>query len=182
MASSPQIKPEAIIHRVGQGLLRPEIPFRRQNGSMPKQQLDLFQVSTSLPAELRAGSPEIVRSQLSQLRLPGVANHQPPDRFLVLYAAAQHQAGLGHRTEEPAFADPCGRSPEIDASLDSSGDGHGSDVIPFSKQIRDDPAGVSLLQMINLESKQFRPPQATTDEQGQDGSIPPADDYSNSGR
>ncbi len=110
-------------------LLRPEIPFRRQNRSVPEQQLDLFQVSTSFAGELGAGSPEIVRGQLSQLRLPGVANHQTPNSFLVLYAAPQHHAGLGHRPEEPAFADPCGRRPKIDAGLHAGGDGHGPNAV-----------------------------------------------------
>jgi len=59
---------------MSQRLLGAKIAFRGLDRGMPKQQLDLFKVSSSLSAELRAGPPQIVWRQLPQVCSLGYEN------------------------------------------------------------------------------------------------------------
>ena len=54
---------EAIVHRDGDLLLRPEVTLRRLDRRVPQQELDLFQIAATLPTELRASTPEVVRPE-----------------------------------------------------------------------------------------------------------------------
>ena len=56
-----EIKSQSIIHRRGQVLLRPQVPFRRLYGGIAQQQqLDLLQIITGPPAQLRTRTPQIM--------------------------------------------------------------------------------------------------------------------------
>jgi hypothetical protein len=46
-----------IVHRVTEILFAAEIAFRRLNGCMPQQELNLLQLASACVAQLRTGSP-----------------------------------------------------------------------------------------------------------------------------
>ena len=48
-------KPQIIIHRHGDLLLRPEIALGRLDRRMPQKELDLLEIAAVLPAEFGAG-------------------------------------------------------------------------------------------------------------------------------
>src|ERR1035437_4457686 len=54
----PQLDP--VVRRVYQVLFCPKIPFRRLNGRVPEEQLDLLQFPARGPAQLRAGATTVV--------------------------------------------------------------------------------------------------------------------------
>jgi hypothetical protein len=54
-------KVEKIVHWMPEILFAAEIVFRRLDGDMPQQELDLLQLSTIVVAQLRTGSSQIMR-------------------------------------------------------------------------------------------------------------------------
>ena len=71
---------EAVVHRHGDLLLGPEVPLSRLNRRMPQQELDLLDIPTRLPAELRAGAPQIVSAEPFDPDLFGRLLDDRPDR------------------------------------------------------------------------------------------------------
>lgn len=86
---------------------------------MSQQQLDLLEIAPGLAAQLRAGPAQVVRRQLAELGLPGIADDQAPDRLFVLDGFAPNDPALCHRPEEPALGDAGGTGPLVDAGLDA---------------------------------------------------------------
>ena len=76
-----EIKSQSIIYRRSEMLLRSQVPFRRLYGGMAQQQLDLLQITTGPPAQLRAGTPQVMWRELAEFGFPGIAHHQAPDDF-----------------------------------------------------------------------------------------------------
>ena len=107
----------------------------------------------------------------SQLGLPGIANHQTPDDLFVQDPASLHLASFRHRPEDPAFGDSGHRGPPINAGLDPGRDGDGADPISLADQIRQHPAGLALLQVLEFTTQKLCTAEAAADKQGQDGSV-----------
>jgi hypothetical protein len=57
-----------IVHRMSKILFAAEIAFRRLHGCMPQQELNLLQLSAVRVAQLRAGSPQVMRCNMLQAR------------------------------------------------------------------------------------------------------------------
>src|SRR5260370_6686358 len=57
-----------IVYRMSEILLAAEIAFRRLDGGMPQQELNLLQLATIAVAQLRTGSPQVVRCNMLQAR------------------------------------------------------------------------------------------------------------------
>jgi len=55
---------EKIVHRMSQILFAAEIVFGGLDRDMPEQELNLLQLTTPIMAELRTGSPQIVRGNV----------------------------------------------------------------------------------------------------------------------
>jgi hypothetical protein len=55
---------EKIVYWVSEVLFAAEIAFRGLNGCMPQQELNLLQFTTAIMAQLRAGPPKIVWSNV----------------------------------------------------------------------------------------------------------------------
>ena len=60
----PALQPQIIVHGDGDLLFRTEISLGRLDGGVPKQELDLLQISTILPAQLRTGPAQIMCSEV----------------------------------------------------------------------------------------------------------------------
>jgi hypothetical protein len=57
-----------IVHRMSEILFAAEIAFRRLHGYMPQQELNLLKLSAVHVAQLRTGSPQIMRGNMLQAR------------------------------------------------------------------------------------------------------------------
>jgi hypothetical protein len=171
MMSSVQIQPDGIVHGMSQSLLGSKIAFCGLDRGMPKQQLDLFEVSPSFPAKLRTGPPQIMRRQLPKVSSLGIAHHQPPDCFLIPDLRAGKVTGLADRPEEPGVCDAGGFEPGIDAGLDAGR--HRDRPYPASLpfHVRENPSPFSLLQVFDVDAEQLCPAQTTPEQQGQDGAV-----------
>ena len=62
-AGSRSIKTQTVVHCYSELLLASQVTLRGLYGRMPEQKLDLFQVTASFAAELRASPPQIVRTK-----------------------------------------------------------------------------------------------------------------------
>ena len=138
---------------------------------MTQQQLDLLQIATGPPAQLRTGPPQVVGRELAELGLPGIADHQPPNDLFVQDAGSLHHAGLGDGPKETALGDPRRGGPSIDPGLDPSRHGNGPDAAALAQEIREHPAGPPLLQVFAFETQKLCATEAAADEQGEDSAI-----------
>src|SRR5713226_10100791 len=69
-----------IVYRMSEILFATEIPFRRLDGCMPQQELNLLQFATAAVAQLRTGSPQVMRCNMLQARsLAAGLNYVPHD-------------------------------------------------------------------------------------------------------
>jgi hypothetical protein len=53
-----------IIYRMAEILFAAQIAFRRLDGCMPQQELNLLQLATARVAQLRTGSPQVMRRNM----------------------------------------------------------------------------------------------------------------------
>jgi hypothetical protein len=69
-----------VVHWMSEILFAAEIAFRRLHGGMPQQELDLLQFATVAVAQLRAGSPQVMRCNMFQARsLAATLDYVPHD-------------------------------------------------------------------------------------------------------
>ena len=55
---------EQVVHRMSKILFAAEITFRRLYGCMPQQELNLLQLTPAAVAQLRTGSPQVMRCNM----------------------------------------------------------------------------------------------------------------------
>ncbi len=163
MRASAELEPDPIIHRISERLFGPEITLGGLDGSMPKQDLDLFQVATRAAAELCASTAQIMGGELAELGLLGIAHHQIPDGLFVSDLVSDDDSTFVDRPEEPAFGNAGSLGPEIDPRFDPGRYGHQAQPLAFAEQIGDHPAGFSLLEVFDVESQQLRSSQAASE-------------------
>ena len=122
---------EAIVNGLLQILLAAQISFGRQHGNMTKQELNLFQFAAIHVAELGAGSPKIVWSEMVQLNPLSDPSDDVPDDVL-----GDSLTPRRPMTANGAEDSPGGHFrrffPLIDCILDPSGHGNGTDMTAFA--------------------------------------------------
>jgi hypothetical protein len=148
----PKFQLYPIIDRMSERLLSPEITLGSFDRSMPKQDLDLLQISAGVSAELGAGPAQIVGSELAETGLLGIAHHEIPDRLLIPDLVSNHHATFVDRPEQPAFGDAGSFGPEIDAGLHTGRDSDQAQALALTEEVGDDPAGFSLLQVFDVKA------------------------------
>ena len=94
-----------------------EIAFGCLDGCMPQQELNLLQLATTAVAQLRAGSPQIVRCYMLQARFLAAALHHVPHDIL-RDALPPHLSRSGDGSEYPSFPDPSCSYPLIERGFD----------------------------------------------------------------
>jgi hypothetical protein len=67
-AARPFFEVKKVVHWMSEILFAAEIAFRCLDGCMPQQELNLLQLATAAVAQLRAGSPQIMRCNMLQAR------------------------------------------------------------------------------------------------------------------
>jgi hypothetical protein len=107
-----QSEVEEVIHRMAKILFTSEIAFRGLHRSMSQQELNLLQFPTAIMAQLRAGSPQIMRGNVLQPGLLATSADHVPDNVL-RNAFAPHLAQSRDRSEDFAVTDPGGACPLV---------------------------------------------------------------------
>jgi len=63
-ASTYQLQSQVVVHRDLNILFGAQITFGGLDGRVPKQELDLFQIPSTLPAKLRAGAAQVMGAEV----------------------------------------------------------------------------------------------------------------------
>lgn len=98
---------------------------------MTKQELNLFKVAASLPANLRACPPKIMRRELAKVGCLGIAHHQPPYRLLISDLRPCKLVGFADRPEKPVFCNSGCVEPGFDSSLHAGRHRDRPNAVPF---------------------------------------------------
>ena len=165
--SAPSVrrqKSKAVTRRIMKVLLDAEVNLRCHHRSVSKRKLYLFEWCQADVREPREGPPQIVR-----------AGH---DVELVRISLHDCEHALGReppRREVPVARDTSENSSLRDASrIFPAGDGgvrpqrnrHTPNPAHFASQVDDDPAAISLLNVLAVQARQLRPAQARAEENG----------------
>lgn len=163
-----------MVHSRPKPLLTPEVLFGCLYADMAQQKLDLFQLAPGNMTEPSARPPQIVRRDLAELTPHSVFAYDVPDHFLgdsftpygsVLCYATKERPGFNLTRPRPA----------IDDTLHPVRNGHGSNMAAFAEQIDNSPVIVTTLEMLQGKLSGFRTPQSTPEQEGENGTIPFAD-------
>lgn len=118
----PQL--ETIVHRGAEILLAAEIPLRRLHRSMPQQELNLLQFTTTIVTQLRACSPQVVRRDVLQTHPLTTGPNHVPD-YILRDTLPPNFPRPGDCTEYPSLPDTSRSCPLIESRLDPFRDGYG---------------------------------------------------------
>jgi hypothetical protein len=147
-------------------LFAAEIAFRRLDRSMSQQELNLLKFATAAVAQLRTGSPQVVRCNMLQARFLAAASDYVPHNIL-RDAFAPHRSRPGDGSKNPPLRDPSGHRPLIERHFDPFWNGNRPNVAALADQVHHCPVTLAHLELIQLQSDQFRPAKATTKQHGQ---------------
>ena len=102
--------------------------------------------------------------------LPGALAHDPPDD-LFANTRAPNGTAMCHTAEYQTFFDTSNRQPFIHCSLYPVGHWNRADMTTLTEQVNDGPVIISLLKVRQLQTDQLGTPEATAQQEGQDGMI-----------
>jgi len=116
-----------IVHRMSEILFAAEIAFRRLHGYMPQQELNLLKLSAVRVAQLRTGSPQIMRGNMLQARsLAAGLDYVPYD--ILRDAFSPHLSLSGDGPKDPSLRDPGCHCPLIECRFHPFWNGHRANV------------------------------------------------------
>ncbi len=151
-------------------LFAAEIAFRRLDRCMSQQELNLLQFTPTAVAQLRTGSPQVVRCNMLQARSLAAGLDYVPHNIL-RDAFPPHLSRPGNGSKDPALRDPGCQRPLIERGLDTFGNGNGADVAALANQIHRRRVTLPHLDLIQLQADQLRSTKATTKQHGQHGIV-----------
>ena len=130
-------------------LFAAEIAFRRLDGCMPQQELNLLQLAAAGVAQLGTGSSQIVRCDVLQACSLAAALDYVPHNIL-RDAIPPYLSRPGDGSKDPALHDPGCYRPLIERTFDPQRNGNGADVPSLANQIYDCPVALPHLHLIQL--------------------------------
>ena len=147
----PPVRSEVkkIVDRMSEILFAAEIAFRRLHGCMPQQELNLLQLATARVAQLRTGSPQVMRGNMLQARSLAAGLDYVPHNIL-RDAFPPHLSRPGDGSKDPSFPNPGCRRPLIERGFDPLWNGHGADVATLANEINHCPVPLAHLDLIQL--------------------------------
>ena len=147
----PPVRSEVkkIIHRMSEILFAAEIAFRRLDRGMPQQELNLLQLATAGVAQLRTGSPQVMRCNMLQAcSLAAGFDYVPHD--ILRDAFSPYLSRPGDSSEDPSLRDPGCSCPLIERCLDPFWNWDSTDVAALANQIHHRPVPLAHLDLIQL--------------------------------
>ena len=161
---------EAVVHRASQVLLAAEIPLGRLYRCMPQQELNLLQLTTTVVAQLRASSSQVVWRNVLQAHSLATSPDHIPDHIL-RNTIPPYLPRPGNRAKDLSLRDSGRQHPLIERRFDPSWNGDGADMPALADQIHHRPVSLAHLDLIYLQSYQFRSAKTTTKEHRQHGIV-----------
>ena len=147
-------------------LFAAQIAFRCLDGCMPQQELNLLQLATARVAQLRTGSPQVMRRNMLQARsLAATLDYVPDD--ILRNAFPPHLSRSGNCSNDSSFHDLGCYYPLIEGRFDPLWNGHRADVPALTDQVYNCPVTLAHLHLIQFQAHQFRSAKATTEQHGQ---------------
>ncbi len=138
-----------IVYRVSEILFAAEIAFRRLDGCMPQQELNLLKLATAAVAQLRTGSPQVMRCNMLQARsLAAGLDYVPHD--ILRDAFPPYLTRPGDCSKDPSLPDPGCDRPLIERGFDPFWNGDGADVSALADQVHHRPVPLAHLDLIQL--------------------------------
>jgi hypothetical protein len=136
-----------------------------------QEKLNLFQFAAGKVAQPRAGPSQIMRREFLNPRRPGCSFHNVPD-CLRRNPDTQDFAGPVDLAKD--VARPCsGRHrPSVNSRPYPGWYGDGSNVFSFADQVGIDPVILTLLKVVEFETRQFNSPQTAAEQGRQRGTVP----------
>ena len=133
---------------------------------MPQQELNLLQLATARVAQLRTGSPQVMRRNMLQTRslaatLDYVPHHILRDAFSPYFSRSRNSS------KDSSLRDLGCHYPLIECRFDPLRNGHGADVPALADQIHHRPVPLAHLHLIHFQAHQFRSAEATSEQHGQ---------------
>jgi len=159
-----------IIHRMSKILFAAQIAFRRLHRYMPQQELNLLQLSAVRVAQLRTGSPQIMRGNMLQARSLAAGLDDVPHDIL-RDAFSPYLSRPGDGSKDPSLRNPGCSGPLIERRFHPFWNGHGADVAALADQVYHCPVPLAHLDFIQLQAHKFRSAKTTTKQQGQHGVV-----------
>jgi len=142
-------KVKKIVYRVSEILFAAEIAFRRLDGCMPQQELNLLKLATAAVAQLRTGSPQVMRCNMLQARsLAAGLDYVPHD--ILRDAFPPYLTRPGDCSKDPSLPDPGCDRPLIERGFDPFWNGDGADVSALADQVHHRPVPLAHLDLIQL--------------------------------
>jgi hypothetical protein len=155
-----------IVDRMSEILFATEIAFRRLHRCMSQQELNLLQLSTARVAQLRTGSPQVMRGNVLQARsLAAGLDYVPHD--ILRDASSPHLSRPGDGAKDSSLRDSSCYRPLIKGYFDPLWNGHGADVSALAHKVHYRPVPLAHLYLIQLQADQFRSAKATPEQHGQ---------------
>jgi hypothetical protein len=155
---------------VSEILFASEVAFRRLDGCMAQQELNLLQLTTIRVAQLGTGPAQVMRRNTLQPRFLAAGLDHIPDHVL-RDAFAPDPACPGNCPEDPSLRDASLCGPEIERGFNPRWNRDGADMPAFPDQVHNCPVGLSHLDIVDLQADQLRSAQAATEQHSQHGVI-----------
>jgi hypothetical protein len=161
---------EKVVHWMPEILFAAEITFRRLDGCVPQQELNLLQLATARVAQLRTSPPQIVWRNVLQARsLAAALDYVPHD--ILRDTFSPHLPRSRNSSKDPSFRDLGCYDPLIECRFDPLWNRHRADVATLTDQVYHGPVPLTNLDFIQLQANKFRPTKTTTKKQGQHGVV-----------
>jgi hypothetical protein len=142
-------KVKKIVHRMSEILFAAEIAFRCLHGCMAQQELNLLQFAAARVAQLRAGSPQVMRCDMLQAcSLAAALDYVPHDILRDAFPPYLPHPGHGSK-DSPLRHSGCGR-PLIERGFDPFGNGDSADMAALADQVHDRPVTLTHLHFIQV--------------------------------
>jgi hypothetical protein len=138
-----------IVHWVSEILFAAEIAFRRLHGCMSQQELNLFQLSSSVMTQLRTGPPQIVRCNMLQARSLTAGLDYVPHNIL-RHPFPPYLSRPGDGSKDSSLRNSGSDRPLIERSLDPFWNGDRADVSALADQVHHRPVPLAHLDFIEL--------------------------------
>ena len=138
-----------VVHWMSEILFAAEIAFRRLDRCMPQQELNLLQFATAAVAQLRTGSPQVMRCDVLQARSLATALDHVPHNIL-RDAFPPHFSRPGNCSKDLSLRHLGCDYPLIECRFDPFWNRHGADVAALADQIHHRPVLLAHLDLIQL--------------------------------
>jgi hypothetical protein len=153
-------------------LFASDVPLRGLHRSVPEEKLNLFQLASTTMAEARARSAKIVGCEIAYAGLPGAPLHRVPD-YVGCHTSFLSYSPLQNPPEYLSLSHSRMPEPGIEKLFAPRRYRYGSQSFSFPDQIDNDPTTLPRLQLVEVQTHDFRASQSTSQQQSKHCAVSP---------